>query len=197
MESLSTGTTAVPLCTWTICLSSHHLQATYKKCLTSLVTEEYANKWRYSFNTGKTKVMVFGSRRMQEHPAHTWTLNGQSIESHHHLGVLLTSRGPNTCRTIKHNNMGRASFYSLNRAGSRFGCLHPITTYKLYNTICIQNMLHGAELWNIKKSELLMLERANRKILRTIQGLPTRCPTVTLTALIGASGIEDITQETV
>ena len=72
------------------------------------ITEEYANKWRYSFNIGKTKVMGFGSRRMQEHPAHTWTLNGQSVdivESHHYLGVLLTSRGPNTCRTIKHINM--------------------------------------------------------------------------------------------
>ena len=161
------------------------------------ITEEYANKWRYSFNIRKTKVMVFGSRRTQDNPAHTWTLNGQPIdivESHHHLGVLLTSRGPNTCRIIKHINMGRASFYSLNRVGSRFGCLHPTTTHKLYNSICIPKMLYGAELWNTNKSEMLMLERANRKILRTIQGLPTRCPTVALTSLIGASSIKDTTQ---
>ena len=64
----------------------------------------------------------------------------------------------------------------------------------LQHNLHTKDAQYGAELWNIKKSELLMLERANRKILRTNQSLPTRCPTVALTSLIGASNIEDITQ---
>ena len=51
-------------------------------------------------------------------------------------------------------------------------------------------MLYGSELWHISKTELLFLERVHRNILRTIQGLPTRCPSSSLTALLGIQSIE-------
>ena len=53
-------------------------------------------------------------------------------------------------------------------------------------------MLYGSELWSLTKSDLNMLERTHRKILRTIQGLPTRCPSLALTSLIGSLGISSL-----
>ena len=41
----------------------------------------------------------------------------------------------------------------------------------------------------VSKTESLMLERSHRKILRTIQGLPIRCPSVALTSLLGSRDI--------
>ncbi len=48
-------------------------------------------------------------------------------------------------------------------------------------------MLYGSE--SLTKTDLTMLERIHRKILRTIQGLPIRCP---LTSLIGSLGISSL-----
>ncbi len=39
------------------------------------------------------------------------------------------------------------------------------------------------------KTERLMLERTHRKILRTIQGLPIRCPSKAFTSLLGSRDI--------
>ena len=73
--------------------------------------------------------------------------------------------------------------------GSRFGCLHPVTSYKLYSTLSIPIMLYGSELWSLTSTELNILERTHRKILRTIQGLPIRCPVAALQSLIGSHSI--------
>lgn len=49
-------------------------------------------------------------------------------------------------------------------------------------------MLYGCELWVLSKTECLMLERIHCKILRTIHGLPTRCPSI-VTSLLGSKDI--------
>ena len=77
----------------------------------------------------------------------------------------------------------------MNVVGSRFGCLHPLTSLRLYSTICVPLMLYGSELWCPTRSEILMLERVHRKILRTIQGLPVRCHHLALQTLVGQPSI--------
>ena len=47
-------------------------------------------------------------------------------------------------------------------------------------------MLYGSELWSLTNTELNILERTHHKILRTIQGLPIRCPAAALQSLIGS-----------
>ena len=50
-------------------------------------------------------------------------------------------------------------------------------------------MLYGSELCSFTNTELNVLERTYCKILRTIQGLPIRCPTAALQSLIGSRSI--------
>ncbi len=88
-------------------------------------------------------------------------------------------------RTNERASRGRSAFFALNAVGARFGNLHPHTILKLYRTLCLLTLLFGSELWMLTKTELLMLERVHRKILRTIQGLPTRCPSTVLNCLLG------------
>lgn len=86
----------------------------------------------------------------------------------------------------------RSSFFALNSVGSRFGCLHPLTSYRLYQTLCIPILLYGAEIWTLSKVELNMLERVHQKILRTIQDLPTCCHSSSLTSMLGSNFINSI-----
>ena len=52
--------------------------------------------------------------------------------------------------------------------------------------ICVPVFLYGSELWDISSRQLLLLERAHRKILRTLMGLPARCRVSALLGLLGA-----------
>ena len=98
-------------------------------------------------------------------------------------------------RTNLQLGKGCSSFFALNRYGSRFGCLHPIVALKLYSTFSLPRLLYGAELWDLTKTELNMFERLHRKILRTIQGLPTRCPVSAIHLLLGVPPIKFIILE--
>ena len=109
-----------------------------------------------------------------------------------HKGLIVKALQKNLpkdpIRSVSHSGLphiserctaGRSSFFALNAVGSRFGCLHPITSHKLYSSLCLPILLYGSELWTLTKTELNLLERTHRKILRTIQGLP-------LTSLMGS-----------
>ncbi len=153
------------------------------------VVYHYSYTWRYKINPHKSSVLVFGEStrsREKNRLSRKWTLGDQIIKEDdeiHHLGILRSAS--TVSRTNERISRGRSSFFALNAVGARFGCLHPATTLKLYVTICLPILLFGSELWVLSKTELLMLERAHRKILRTIQGLPTRCPSVALNSLLG------------
>ena len=60
------------------------------------------------------------------------------------------------------------------------------------SSLCLPIMLYGCELWSPTKSELLMLERVHRRILRTIQGLPLRCNSLALQCLMETVSITSL-----
>ena len=61
--------------------------------------------------------------------------------------------------------------------------------------MCIPILTYGCELSRLTKTELQIFERLHRKILRSIQGLPTRCPSTALLALVGMQPVEDIIKQ--
>ena len=104
-------------------------------------------------------------------------------------GILRSVSLSTIFRTTERSTVGKSAFFALNTVGSRFGCLHPITSYGVYSTLCLPIMLYGSELWSLSNTELNILECTHRKILCTIQGLPTRCPTTALQSLIDSRSI--------
>ena len=156
------------------------------------ITAAYATRWRYTFNAAKSFVLVFGestrsrsSLRAQRH----WSLGSQVItecDEIKHLGILHTVHPSSLVWTLDRCSAGRSAFYSLFPLAPRAGGVHPLVSYRLYSAICVPIFLYGSELWDISSRQLLLLERAHRKILRTLMGLPARCRVSALLGLLGA-----------
>ena len=111
---------------------------------------------------------------------------------HSFSGILRSVLPSSVHRTTEQCSSARSAFFALNAVGSRFGSLHPCTSFELYSSLCIPILLYGCELWSLTKSEVTMLERVHRKILRTIQGLPLRCPGIALQHLMGVSSAQSL-----
>ena len=110
----------------------------------------YAGKWHYNLNAGKSFVMIFGeSPRSRTHArsSRNWYLGNEEVEEAdevHHLGILRSVSLSTILRTTERCTAGRSAFFALNSVGSRFGCLHPVTSHRLYSTLCLPIML---DLW--------------------------------------------------
>ena len=165
------------------------------------IVSSHALRWRYQLNPEKSTIMVFGESNRTRSSARLqrkWYLSGSQIQEadhQHHLGILHSVLNSSIHWTNERCSAARSAFFALNAVGSRFGCLHPITTHRLYSTLCLPILLYGAELWVLPKSELQIMERVHRKILRTAQGLPTRCPNAAVYSLIGSRSIESFIQQ--
>ena len=103
----------------------------------------YASLWRYCINVQKSGIMLLGessSSRHHNHPLRSWLIGGSPItemDEQHYMGVLQTVRFTTMHHTVERCSAGRSSFIALNVVGSRFGCLHPLTSLRLYSSFCI------------------------------------------------------------
>lgn len=86
----------------------------------------------------------------------------------------------------------RSAFYFLFPVAPRDGGIHPMTSFRLYFAICIPILLYGCELWHLSQCDLLLVERLHCKILRSIQGLPVRCPVAAVLGLLDAHSISSL-----
>ena len=142
------------------------------------IVTQYTSQWQYNLNPNKSVVMVIGEAartRAQAREWRRWLLGGrplQKVDGQLHLGILRTVHPSIIHHTLERCTSGRSAFFALNSVGSRFGSLHPSTSYRLYNTLSIPILLYGAELWTPTKTELIMLEQVHRKILRTRSPYP-------------------------
>ena len=125
------------------------------------IVHTYSRKWRYQLNETKSVVMVFGEAtvtRRRERLSRRWLLGDAAIrevDETHHLGILRSVSPSSVDRTNERASAARSAFFALNAVGSRFGCLHPLTSLKLYQALCLPIMLYGAEIWSFTKTELL------------------------------------------
>ena len=134
------------------------------------IANDYATKWRYSFNASKSVVLVLGetSRSREHNRLHRkWSLGSHTVlevDEQHHLGILRTVFNSTVHNTNERCSAGRSVFYALNAVGSRFGSLHPTTSLRLYQNLCLPILLYGAEISLLSKTEVTMIERTQKNI---------------------------------
>ena len=105
------------------------------------IVSHYASQWHYRLNSSKSVILVFGESprsRPLTRSSRQWLLAGQQlqgVDEHHHLGILRSVHYSTLAHTSERCAAGRSAFFALNAVGSRFGCLHPVTSYRLYSTL--------------------------------------------------------------
>ena len=75
----------------------------------------------------------------------------------------------------------RSTFYAIQSVGPRYGCLHPLTSLKLYYAYSYSILRFGLEVLLLTESELL---RCQLSILRGILGLPSRANSLAIHFLL-------------
>ena len=77
------------------------------------------------------------------------------------------------------------SIYAIQAVGPRFGCLHPLTSLKLFYAYSFCILRFGYDVISPTKSELVMMERCQLSIFKSILGLPSRTNSLAIHHLLG------------
>ena len=93
-------------------------------------------------------------------------------------------------RTVRACNNIKSGVMCLVKSGAHPCALNPLTVCKIIKSKVYPSALYGCQLWCLQKSEYLMLERAQRFILKSIQGFHKRTRTDMCTGLLGWWSIE-------
>lgn len=172
-----------------ICLISnnvHSLQHLISTC------ESYSRKWRFIFSSTKSKIVVFTPKK-KLHFSCDLFLYGMKlpiVDSIVHVGVLLNGRNNNVERTERTCVKLKCGVMSLIRSGAHPCALNPLTIAKIVKCKVYPSALYGCELWQLKQSEIYMLEKAQNFIVKSMQGFNFRTRTDMCTSLIGWFSIE-------
>ena len=158
------------------------------------ICETYSMKWRFNFSPAKSVAMYFSPRRCRPSQLPSdFLLFGTRIElaaSVKHVGVTLSSDSTCIDRTIQACNLLRALTLSLLRCGVHAAALNPVTSSKLIKTIIFPKALYGCELWILNQTEVLLLERAQRFIAKSIMCFSRRTRTDMCNGLLGWISLE-------
>jgi hypothetical protein len=133
--------------------------------------------------------MVFGEvKRNKRKNKRSWKLGDKSItecNSTKHLGITLTSDMSSALRIKEACNKGKGIYFSLMQAGVKPNAINPIISANVWKKVGEPAMLYGCELWQMQNSDTALVERTQRFIAKSIQGLNMRTHNEIACGLLG------------
>ena len=152
---------------------------------------QYSFQWHYSFNPKKSTILVVSESRVSRRTGRllrSWHIGNDTIsesDTVKHLGILLTVSGSSLSHTLKSISSARSVFYAIQSVSPRFGSLHPLTSLRLFKAYSLCILKFGYDVLFPTRSELLMLDRSQLAILKSILGLPYRTSSIAIHTLLG------------
>ena len=142
-----------------------------QKCLDDFV--EYCKTWRLNINYDKTKVLIFGARKIG---TTKFMMDGNEIESvtiYKYLGVVMSNNGRflNASKNVyeKANKAMHLLYKRINNLN-----LPLDLQLKLFDSIILPIMTYGYEIWSYEDTK--MFERIHNSFLRTITKTRKKAP---------------------
>ena len=158
---------------------------------------KYSVKWRYDYNGDKCIVIVFGENAREWYrlkPLRTWRLGNKTVMEVSdcvHLGIIQDKFCQSSKRTIAAVQKLKSTLMSILGPGIQPAGFNPISSFKLYQSVCIPAALYGSEIWDSpSEKERMMLERAHRFCLKRMQGFARTTRTAVAQAMIGSLSIQ-------
>ena len=161
------------------------------------ICNNYSKRWRYELNPSKSNILVFReSKQTQKRLSkeRDWSISNSPIVENitgKHVGVLLQCDMKSTERTLSACRRLRSTFMSIIGIGANPDFMHPLTTKRLYVSICIPRALFGCEIWgSLSYPEIKMLEKRHIFCMKYIQRFRSRTRSDVCTAVIGITDIQ-------
>ncbi|CAG2213722.1 unnamed protein product [Mytilus edulis] len=159
------------------------------------ICENYSIDWKFKFNPLKSIQLNF-SKSKQHTDILLYNSSIQLEISARHVGVLLNSNLNSMDRTLQACRTLRSSALGLIKSGLHPSVISIDTCNRIVRQVCFTKAFFGCELWTeITNTEILLLERAQRYVCKSIQGLPRQTRSDMVNALIGWKSAESYIDE--
>ena len=151
------------------------LIATSTNAMQALLDKAYdfSCDWRYEYNPMKCTVVVYGR---DSKPYTPLKLGDQELavkEWAEHVGTVVSGNNTKVVEYIKHRvEACRKPCNAIMGIGSCRAPMTPCSGSKLYWTNCIPKLMYGAEVMNIPKQAMSVMESFHGEAAKMIQGLP-------------------------
>ena len=162
------------------------LVATEPKELQQMLDIAYCHstKWRYKYNVQKSKIMIYG-----RDTGISWRLGNERIEvtsEYLHLGIIMTT-GPEGRRRVDEGmKKARRAMYAKCSSGMNIHRVSPLSLYTTWRIYAEPILLYFLPVTCIAQTDLKLLENMMLRILRAMQGLPSRTQKAVVYTMIGA-----------
>ena len=128
-------------------------------------------------NASKSKVVVFGGR--SKTCKFEFKLGSQAlekVENYTYLGVNLQWNKKFKFQTDAVYSKGIRIFYSLKNIIDKAPNISPAISFMLYDSLLVNCILYGCEVWGFSDTGVAKLEVLNRKFIKYVLGCPIRTP---------------------
>ena len=134
------------------------------------ISERYSKDWNFSFSPAKSKLLKFGKPLFGPEIL-LYGTEIETVKTAKHVGIHLDTSLKSMERTLIACRSLRASAASVFRCGIHPAVVNPIVCAKivLFDKVILPVLIYGCEIWgHISDTEILLLERAQRYICKTI-----------------------------
>ena len=151
----------------------------------------HSRKWRYSFNAGKSAVLVFGETPAERKIGSTnrvFKLGDNRVKEriyYDHVGVKICVKGDTHIRTEEKISKARKCLNMSTSIGIRKGGVNMSTCNIVYWSVVLPTLCFGCEIWYIKQKDIDVLLAFQRYAARRIQRLHPRSLNITSTVCLG------------
>lgn len=155
------------------------------------IVAHYAKRYRMRFNSGKTKIVVTGSKHDMDYykEIKPWKLNGEQIDvvdANDHLGMVVSGIDEEQKNIDQNISKCRNSLFALLGPALSFKCkLSPTVQLHIWRTYALPVLLSGLAALPIRPAQLNSLQVFQNKIIRGFLKQSRSSPVASLYFLSG------------
>lgn len=150
------------------------------------IAYNYSKKWRFKFNPSKCSIIVFGKDQQSNRNVMLGKECIKIVKKDVHLGIVLSNKEEYICEDIEKRMLGCKNIcYITKGLGSKKVPITPITSTKLYSSVCLPKLCYGMEIMNLNEKCIESVESFHSNMAKDQQGLPQRCSNLGCLRTIG------------
>ena len=141
--------------------------------------------WRYRYSAVKSKVVIYGAKRGDN----SWKLGKETldiVDEYTHLGIIMSPKAVAKKRIETGMNNARRALYAHCDTGLNIARKSPLSLYTTWKTYAEPCLVYGLAVTILTATDARYLERMLLRLLRLMQGLPTKTQDIVTYAMIGA-----------